>query len=92
MLLLKVVPIIKCTCIVVIDSFRNISINSSIQVSVCGGRYDGYVKHKTNNPTFYPWDSQGNEKMQFLFLLLLALNLYSEMKISFPMNAKQKTV
>ena len=38
----KVVPIIKCTCIVFIDNFRNISTDSSIQTSVCRG----YVKHK----------------------------------------------
>ena len=31
------------------------------------------LKHKKNDPTCDPWDSQGNEKMQFLFLLLLAL-------------------
>ena len=34
---------------------------------------DGYVKHKRNNPKCDPWDLQGNEKMQFVFLLLLAL-------------------
>ena len=38
-----------------------------------GGSYDGYVKHKRNDPMCDPWDSQGNEKMQFLFLLLFAL-------------------
>ena len=63
-----------------------------MQGSVCRGRYDGYVKHKRNNPTCDPWNSQGNEKIQFLFLLLLALTFLSEIKISFPMNAKQKTV
>ena len=57
----KVVPIIKCTCTVFIDNFRNISNNSSIKVSVCRGSYDGYVKHKRNNPTYDPWDSQRNE-------------------------------
>ena len=56
----KVVPIMKCTCTVFIDNFRNISTNSSIQVSVCRGSYDGYMKHKRNNPTCDPWDSQGN--------------------------------
>ena len=85
----KVVPIIKCTCTVFIDNFRNISIKSSILVSVCRGSYDGYVKHKRNNPTCDRWDSQGNEKMKFLFLLLLALTFWSEMKISFPRNPKQ---
>ena len=29
------------------------------------------------------WDSQGNEKMQFLFLLLFALSFLSEMKYNF---------
>ena len=48
-----------------------------------GGSYDGYVKHKRNNPMCDPWDSQGNEKMQFLFLLLLALTFLSEMRTSF---------
>ena len=51
-----------------------------------------FVKHRRNNPTCDPWDSQGNEKMQFLFLLLLALIFLPEMKISFPRNPKQKTV
>ena len=37
-----------------------------------------------------PWDSQGDEKMQFLFLLLFALTFLSEMKIQLPRNAKQK--
>ena len=58
---LKVVQIIKCTCTVFIDNFRNISTNSSIQVSVCRGSYEGYVKHKRNDPMCDPWDSQGNE-------------------------------
>ena len=62
----KVLPIIKCTCTVFTDNFRNISTNSSISVSVCRGSYDGYVKHERNDPMFDPWDSQGNEKMQFL--------------------------
>ena len=58
----KVVQIIKCTCTVFIDSFRNISTNSSIQVSVCRENYDRYVKHKRNDPVCDPWDSQENEK------------------------------
>ena len=29
------------------------------------------MKHKRNDPTRDPWDSKGNEKMQFLFLLLV---------------------
>ena len=41
----------------------------------------GYVKHKRNDPMCDPWDSQGNEKMQFPFLLLFALTFLSEMKI-----------
>ena len=60
----KVVPIIKCTCTVFIDNFRDISTDSSVWVSVCRGSYDGYVKHKKNNPACGPWDSQGNEKCQ----------------------------
>ena len=88
----KVVPIIKCTCTVFIDNFRNIPTNSLIKVSVCWGSHDGYVKHKTNYPTYDSWDFQGNEKMQFLFLLLSALTFLSEMKISFPTKAKQKVV
>ena len=75
----KVVPIIKCTCTVFIDNLRNISTNSSI--SVCRGSYDRYVKHKRNDPMCDPWDTQGNEKMQFLFLLLYAWTFLSEMKI-----------
>ena len=76
----KVVQIIKCTCTVFIDNCRNISTNSLMKVSVCTGSFDGYVKHKRNDPMFDPWDSQGNEKMQFLFLVLFALTFCSEMK------------
>ena len=39
------------------------------------------MKHKRNDPMCDPWDSQGDEKMQFLFLLLFALTFRSEMKI-----------
>ena len=52
----KVVPINKCTT-VCIDNFKNISTDSSIQVSVCRGSYDGYVKHKRHDPVCDPWDS-----------------------------------
>ena len=69
----KVVPIIKCTCIVFIDNFRKISTNSSIYVSVCRGSYAGCVKHKRNDPMCDPSDSQWNEKVQSLLLLLFAL-------------------
>ena len=31
------------------------------------------MKHKRNDPMCDSWDSQGNEKMQFLVLLLSAL-------------------
>ena len=31
------------------------------------------MKHKKNDPMWDPWDSQGDEEMQFLFLLLFAL-------------------
>ena len=31
------------------------------------------MKHKRNDPMCDPRDSQGDEKMQFLFLLLFAL-------------------
>ena len=64
--------------------------NSSRQVSVYRGSYDGYVKHKRNNPTCNPWDSQGNKKMQFLFLLLLALTFRSEMKIVASLRLKNE--
>ena len=30
-------------------------------MSVCRGSYDGYVKHKRNDPMCVHWDSQGNE-------------------------------
>ena len=32
---------------------------------------------------FDPWDSQGNEKMQVLFLLLFVLTFWTEMKYNF---------
>ena len=87
----KVVQIIKCTCNVIIDNLRNISTNSSI-IGICRGSYNEYVKHKRNDSMCDPWDTQGNEKMQFLFLLLSALTFLSEMKIQLPRNAKQRTV
>ena len=39
------------------------------------------MKHKINDPMCDPWDSQGDEKMQFLFLLLFALTFCPGMKI-----------
>ena len=39
------------------------------------------MKHKRNDPMCDLRDSQGDEKMQFLFLLLFALTFLSEMKI-----------
>ena len=65
--LTKVIQIVKCTCTVFIDNFRNISTDSLIQVSVCRRSCGGYVKHKRNDPMCDPWDSQGNEKMQLYF-------------------------
>ena len=50
------------------------------------------MKHKRNDPMCDPLDSQGDEKMQFLFLLLFAFTFLSEMKIQLPRNAKQNTV
>ena len=49
--------------------------------SVCRRIYGRYVKHKRNDPKCDPWDSQGDEKLQFLFLLLFALTFLSQMKI-----------
>ena len=39
------------------------------------------MKHKRNDPMCDPRDSQGDEKMQLLFLLLPALIFLSEIKI-----------
>ena len=39
------------------------------------------MKHKRNDSMCDPWDSQGDVKMQFLFLLLFVLTFLSEMKI-----------
>ena len=50
------------------------------------------MKHNRNDPMCDPWDSQRNEKMQFLFLLLFALAFLSEMEIQLLGDAKQKTV
>ena len=47
---ITLVQIIKCTGTVFIDNFNDISTISSTQVSVCKGSYDGYVKHKRNEP------------------------------------------
>ena len=49
------------------------------------------MKHKRKDPMCDPWDSQGDDKMQFLFLLLFALTFRSEIKIKLLRNAKQKT-
>ena len=35
------------------------------------------MKRKRNDPMCDPWDSQENEKMQFLFLLLFALIFFT---------------
>ena len=40
---------------------------------VCRLSNDRYFKHKRNDPMCDPWGSQGDKKMQFLFLLLFAL-------------------
>ena len=32
------------------------------------------MKHKRNDPMCDPWDSQGDEKMQFLLLLLFCFD------------------
>ena len=34
------------------------------------------MKHKRNDPMCDPWNSQRDEKMQFLFLLLFALTFF----------------
>ena len=39
------------------------------------------MKHKRNDPMCDPRDSQGDENIQFLFLLLFVLTSLSEMKI-----------
>ena len=77
----------KCTCTVFI---RNVLTNSSIKVSVCKGSYDGYVKHKRNDPMCDPWDSQGNEKIQFLLLLLFALTFDQKSKYNFQIMQNKK--
>ena len=41
------------------------------------------MKHKRNDPMCDPWDSQGNEKMQFLFLLLFVMTFYQKLKFNF---------
>ena len=74
----KVVQIIKCICTVFIDNFRNISNNSSIQVSVCRGSYGGYVKHKKIIQCSALGIPKGMKKMQFLFLLRFALTFYQK--------------
>ncbi len=39
--------------------------------AVCKGSYDGYFRIKMKNLWSDPWDFQGKEKMQYLFLLTL---------------------
>ena len=50
-----------CFSLVTSEIFQ-LTNNQLIYVSICGGRYDGYFKHKGNNPTCDLWDSQGNKK------------------------------
>ena len=42
-----------------------------------------HVKHKRNDPMCDPWDSQGDEKMKFLFLLFFALTFDQRLKYTF---------
>ena len=67
--LYKVVHIIKCTFTIFIDNFRNTSTNSSIWVSVCRGSYDGYVKHKRNDPMCDPHATPFSTNFLFVFEL-----------------------
>ena len=39
------------------------------------GNYDGYVKHKRNNPTCDPSDSQGNEKNEISISIAFSINI-----------------
>ena len=41
------------------------------------------MKHKRNDLMRDPWDSQVNEKMQFIFLLLFALTFDQKSKYNF---------
>ena len=52
------------------------------------------MKHKGNDPMCDYWDSQGNEKMQFPFLLLLSFVLHSsEVIFSFLIKkSRQKAI
>ena len=36
------------------------------------------MKHKRNDPMCGPWDSQGDEKMHFVFLLHFALTFFDQ--------------
>ena len=45
------------------------------------GMADMWSMHERNDPMSDPYDSQGNEKIQFLFLVLFSLTFLSEMKI-----------
>ena len=49
-------------------------VEGELSVNICRGNYDGYVKHKRNDPMYDPWDSQGNEKCSFYFYYFCSRN------------------
>ena len=50
--------------------------NSSIELSVCRGSYDRYVKHERNDPMCDPWDSQDNEKNAVSISIAFCLDFF----------------
>ena len=51
-----------------------------------------FVKHKRNNPTCDPWDSQGNEKMQFFISIAFSMNISIRNENVISEEHKTKTV
>ena len=77
----KVWQIIKFHFSIFVDNFRNSEAIEAINISSCRDTYDGYFANGAIILLFDPWNSQGDEKMEFIFLVSLARFLVSEMKI-----------
>ena len=49
-----------CFSLITSETFQ---VTNRYRYQFVGESYDGYFKHKRNNQTPDPWNSQGNEKM-----------------------------
>ena len=54
------------------------TLKSSRSVSLCRGSYDGYAKHKRNDPMYDPWDSQGIERNAVSISIAFCLDFFDQ--------------